>query len=209
MTTSELVSRVSSCVLFVLTGTEKGVFLCALRRWSFSFSPSVSTLTLKPGSYEVRVATRHERADVTGSVHTFVEVPDFNSQPMSLSGLVLFDRNAPTATPAEALGGLLDKAPTTQREFTQSDDVTAFARVYQKAGTQRAAVTLLFRVLDRALKEVTAARLALMPDQLTVSGADGRFKLPLDTLPPGPYVLRLEASGGGAATRRDVRFSVK
>ncbi len=146
---------------------------------------SVSTLTLKPGRYEVRVATRHERADVIGSVHTFVDVPDFESQPLTLSGLVLFDRTAPTATPAEAIGGVLDKAPTTRREFTQSDDVTAFARVYQKAGTQPAAVTIAFRVLDRALNEVTGARIALTPDQFTASGADGRFKLPLDTLPPG------------------------
>ena len=170
---------------------------------------SVSTLTLKPGRYEVRVATRHERADVIGSVHTFVEVPDCESQPLTLSGLVLFDRSAPTATPVEAIGGVLDRAPTTRREFTPSDDVTAFARVYRKAGTRPPAVTLVFRVLDRTLNEVTGARIALTPDQFTASGADGSFKLPLDRLPPGPYVLRLEVLGGGAASRRDVRFSVR
>ena len=168
---------------------------------------SVSTLALKPGRYEVRVATRHERADVIGSVHTFVEVPDFDSQPLTLSGLVLFDRNAPTATPVEAAGGVLDTAPTTRRDFTRSDDITAFARVYQKTGTRPAAVTLVFRVLDRALNEVTGARMALRPDQFTPYGADGRFKLPLDTLPPG--AVRAADGGVGRSHRKPTRCALQ
>jgi VWFA-related protein len=174
---------------------------------------SISTLTLKPGSsgsYEVRVATRHERADIVGSVHTFVDVPDFDDQPLTLSGLVLFDRGAPTATPPEALGGVLDAAPTTRRDFTAADEVSALVRAYQTPGMQPVAATVVFQILDRTLKEVSAAQVALTPKQFTKSGgADARFTVPLNTLPPGSYVLRTEASGAGDANRRDVRFSVK
>ena len=41
---------------------------------------SVSTLTLKPGSYELRVAVRHEHEDHIGTVHTYVDVPDFDKR---------------------------------------------------------------------------------------------------------------------------------
>jgi hypothetical protein len=171
---------------------------------------SVSILNLKPGSYEVRVVTRHERAGIVGSVHTFIEVPDFSDQPLTLSGLVLFDRRAPTATPAEAVAAVLDMAPTTRRTFTMADDVSAFARAYQKPGMPPTAVTVVFRILDRQLTEVAASQIILTPDQFTASGgADARFTVPLDMLSPGSYVLRMEASGAGAASRRDLRFTVK
>jgi hypothetical protein len=171
---------------------------------------SVATLNLAPGSYEVRVATRHQRADLVGSVHTFVDVPDFSARPLTLSGVVLFDRRAPTATPIEAVGGVLDSSPTTRRDFTRADEVTAFARVYQKAATQPASVTVVFRILDRDLREVTTTRIMMRPDEFSKAGvADARFALPTDTLSPGDYVLRMEAAGAGAATARDVRFSMK
>src|SRR5262249_51581779 len=47
----------------------------------------VSALALAPGSYEVRVAA--EGSSGTGSVHTFVDVPDFKQLPLSLSGVLL------------------------------------------------------------------------------------------------------------------------
>jgi hypothetical protein len=158
----------------------------------------------------VRVATRHQRADLVGSVHTFVDVPDFNDKALTLSGVVLFDRRAPTATPVEALGGVLDASPTTRREFTAADEVTAFARVYQKAATQPESVTVVFRILDRDLHEVTANRMTMTPDQFAKgAAADARFALRVDTLSPGDYVLRMEAGGAGTAATRDVRFSMK
>jgi VWFA-related protein len=171
---------------------------------------SISTLNLKPGSYDVRVATRHERADIVGSVHTFIDVPDFNDRPVMLSGLVLFDSRAPTATPAEALAGVLDLAPTTRRDFTTADDISAFVRVYQKPGMTAVPVAVMFRILDRELQEVTAGRISLTPEQFMKSdAADARFAVPLNTLSPGGYVLRVETSDIAATSRRDLRFTVK
>jgi hypothetical protein len=63
-------------------------------------------------------------------------------------------------------------------------------------------VTVVFRILDRALKEVSASRVVLTPEQLTKSaGADASFALPLETLLPGSYVLRVEASSAGVGAR--------
>src|SRR5205085_3372074 len=44
---------------------------------------SISTLSVKPGRYEVRVAARHAGADIVGSVFTDVDVPDFESEPVT------------------------------------------------------------------------------------------------------------------------------
>jgi hypothetical protein len=171
---------------------------------------SIATLHLNPGRYEVRVATRQERADVIGSVHTYVDVPDFDQQPLTLSGLVLFDARAPTATPVEALGGIVDAAPTTRRDFTVTDDVTAFVRVYQKPGREPSAVTVAYRIVDGGLREVDAGRMVFSAEQFTSTGAvDARFRLPLDLLSPGPYVLRLEASAATVASSRELPFRLK
>ena len=171
---------------------------------------SVSTLTLPPGTYEIRVAARHEHANDTGSVHTYVDVPDFDGQTVTLSGAVLLDRRAPTVTPPEALAGLLDTPPTTRREFTGGDQITALVRIYQRAGQQPTAVNLFFHVFDEALKEVGATETLVEAAEFARAGAaDARFLVPLETLRPGAYVLRIGITEGGPALRRDVRFTLK
>ena len=171
---------------------------------------SAALLALDPGAYEVRVATRQEHAGLLGSVHTYVDVPDFDNGRLTLSGLVLLDKRAPTTTPADALNGILDISPTTRREFRAIDHVSGFARVYQKAGEQPKSVTVMFSVLDGQLREVTSTPVQLAGDQLaSANGAAATFTLPLDTLEPGAYVLRLDASADGPASRRDLRFDVR
>lgn len=171
---------------------------------------SFSTLPLAPGTYEVRVATRQERAGAIGSVHTYVDVPDFDSGALTLSGLILLDRRAPSTTPLDSLSWLVDTTPTTRREFRAGDQVSAFARVYQKTGAPPKAAAVVVRVLNGDLKEVSSTRIDLAADQFATSGsANARLDLPLDKLAPGPYVLRLDASAGDAAGRRDLRFNVK
>jgi hypothetical protein len=170
---------------------------------------SVSTLALKPGTYELRVISRHERTGVIGSVYTFVDVPDFASEPLTVAGPVLFDAHAPTATPPEALGGLLETAPTTRRDFTTADDVSVRVRVYQRRQDKALPVAVVFRVLQGA-REVTATQTALESDQFAAAGsADATYSLPLGLLDPGSYVLHVDASTSGATIRRDVRFTVR
>ena len=171
---------------------------------------TAGTLTVQPGAYEVRVASRHQRADLVGSVSTYIDVPDFDKAPLSLSGVVLVDRTAPTATPVEALAGILDVTPTTRREFSQTDHVIGFARVYEAVGAAPAAAAVVCRILDRNLREVTATDVTVPAEQLgTGAGADVTCALPLDRLDSGSYLLRIDAARGGAAAHRDVRFSLK
>ena len=170
---------------------------------------SVSTLALKPGTYELRVISRHERTGIVGSVYTFVDVPDFASEPLTVAGPVLFDPRAPTATPPEALGGLLETAPTTRRDFTTADDVSVRVRVYQRRQDKPLPVSVTFRVLQGA-REVTATESALSGDQFAAAGAaDATYSLPLGLLEPGTYILHVDASAGGTVIRRDVRFTVR
>jgi hypothetical protein len=68
----------------------------------------------------------------------------------------------------------------------------------------------MFRILDSALREVTSTPMTLSADQFADSnGAGATFTVPLDTIKPGAYVLRLDASIGGATGRRKLRFAVK
>ena len=169
---------------------------------------SISTLSLKPGRYEVRVASRQERADLVGSVFTYVDVPDFESEPVTLSGVVLLDSHAPTATPPAALAGVLETSPTTRRDFTTADDVSALIRVYQLRRQTPTAVTMMFYVLDGS-RRVMSAEIALGADRFRAGAADARYPLPLSALKAGAYVLRVEASAPGTSLHRNLPFTVR
>src|SRR5204863_600428 len=44
---------------------------------------AVTRLDLRPGAYELRIAGSHRDAARSGSVYTYVEVPDFAKEPLS------------------------------------------------------------------------------------------------------------------------------
>jgi len=170
---------------------------------------SVSTVALTPGTYEVRVISRQQRAGLVGSVHTFVDVPDFDREPLTLAGPVLFDSDAPIATPPESLGGLLERAPTTRRDFRTADDVSALVRVYQRRQDKPVPAAIVFSILQ-GTRVVTSFENAVAAEQFAERGvADAAFTLPLHGLEPGAYVLHIDATGNGATIRRDVRFNVR
>jgi hypothetical protein len=137
-------------------------------------------------------------------------VPDFEKEPLTLSGLLLSLLPGEPIAPAEALSGVVPVMPTTEREFTRFERASAFLRVYQGGKDAPAAVSLAIRVVDGQDRAIVNQADTLGPDRFATNrAADVRFTLPLAQLPPGDYLLTFEATMGKATARRDARFKVK
>ena len=169
----------------------------------------VSRLALKPGRYEVRVAL-DDAASGHGSVYTYVDVPDFSRQPLSLSGIVLASSPAILSTSKQALANLLPVVPTAQRHFARTDRVTAFLRVYQEAGKPAQPVDVTMRIVDVSDRILMKVVDPLAADRFAGNrGADYRVDLPIERLDNGEYLFVIEATQGQHTARRGLRFTVQ
>jgi hypothetical protein len=171
----------------------------------------VSALALEPGAYEIRVAAELP-GGATGSVHTFVDIPDFKRAPLSMSGILLHVSPEETSVPRDEIDGALPFVPTAKRTFAATDTVSAFVQVSQ--GTTRSnalqPVTLKLRVDDARAAGVRAQTSALAPAQFATNRtAQSRLSLPLRDLPHGHYLLTLEATQGTLRTERQLRFEIR
>jgi hypothetical protein len=168
----------------------------------------VARLALKPGRHEVRVAAENVTRGTSGSVYTYIDVPDFDKARVSISGIVLGPIGAATIK-SGPLGDLLPLRPIAAREFAATDRVAAFVRVYQGSGAS-AAATLTTRIVDSRNQSVFEQRAPLFDAPgAGPRSADYEVNLPLATLSPGEYLLTFQAGGQNPAASRDVRFTVK
>ncbi len=170
----------------------------------------LSRLDLAPGDYELRVGA--SGGGRNASVFTYVSVPPFDAAPLSLSTLILGTAAGTVAGPRQLLDQLIPIVPTTQREFSTSDNLIGFLRVYQ--GTARRdplqPVELRSTVIDAQGKAVAGQSVALTGEQFAKDrSADQFFSLPLAGLAPGPYLLTVEARMGERQAGRAVRFTVR
>jgi len=167
-------------------------------------------LALPKGRHEIRVAAEDGTSHESGSVFTFVDVPDFAKERLSLSGLLVAAGPAPPLASADAFKGLLPIAPTALRVFTRTSKVVAFVRAYQGGDGPPRDVTM-------AATLVGVDGPARIHETTTLAG--GRFaetrstdyfiQMPVDELSPGPYLLTLEASLDDRRAARYMRFEVK
>ena len=168
----------------------------------------LSRLPLKPGRYELRVAL-DAAATKSGSVYTYVDVPDFAEQPLSLSGIVLSVAPSWPTAPAQGFPDLLPIVPTTRRDFAPTDRVSALVRVYQKASEPPQSAVVRAQILDRNGGVVTTDIVALPAEQFArTHNADYRIRLPVDRLSAGEYLLRLDVTRAQHAAQRSVRFRI-
>lgn len=171
----------------------------------------VARLFLRPGRYEVRAAVEEPGggASSAGSVYGYIDVPDFRRQRLSLSGVVLASRDH-VVLPADGFSDLLPVAPTAQRTFVSGDRVTGFVRVYQQPGRQAVSTTAKAVVLDTDSRVMHEHAIALDPARFDPArAADYQFDLPVARLPPGEYLLRIEAVANKETAERSVRFRVR
>jgi VWFA-related protein len=189
----------------------------------------LSSLELDPGRYHVRAAAESRvrgvqprpgvpavglfdpEEDLTprsGSVYGDVDIPDFLGAPLSLSGLALMVQPAPASGPPKAFARFLPDTPTTVREFTGHDQVAGLIRISERAASPAVAATLTLH-----LANAQGATVQEGTEQLAAAAfgsthtAEHIFEIPVASLPPGDYLLTVNARAGGASATRSLRFT--
>lgn len=165
-----------------------------------------SRLLLKAGRHEIRVAAEDPERHLVGSVYTYVDVPDFAKEAISLSGVVLGTRASEAGSPFH---DLMPVTPSTRRQFATSDRVIAFVRAYQSEKDDPLPLTLTARIVDSSNRAVFDAKKP-SPDGPPARSVDYRFELPLSSLATGQYLLTIEATRkANQKARREVIFAVR
>ncbi|HVW06203.1 MAG TPA: VWA domain-containing protein [Vicinamibacterales bacterium] len=168
----------------------------------------LSRLELAPGRYEIRVAT-DAPSGRRGSVFTFVDVPNFSRDDLTLTGVALGTSPATPVAPADLLKDLMPVVPTARRTFARVEQVSAFARV-QQGGNRSEPVTIVGHIVDRDGHVVRDDTRTFASDRFGASRtADYQLDLRVADLTPGDYLLSIEATSRKKSQRRNVRFSIR
>jgi len=163
-----------------------------------------SEMELPPGRYQLRFAAGNT-AGRSGNVVYELAVPDFHKDPLMLSGLAVTSVStsvAATMAPRDPLKGLLPRPATARREFDTGDTIGVFGEAYDNVSPPASVDVLLdMRTPDGRLVRTEAAH-------------TNRFliQLPLTGIPPGEYVLHVDAhatSGPPRSAGRDLSIRVR
>jgi VWFA-related protein len=169
-----------------------------------------SRLDLAPGRYEVRVAVSSPATGRTGSAYLSVTIPDFAKDPLALSGVVVENREAAGRASVTPIATLLPVVPTSVREFTGTDRLTAFVRSFQGGKSPLASVRITARIVSEEDHAVFEEHSTIPAGSFSaVRSADYRLALPLARLAPGEYLLSIAAVVDQRTSRRDVRIAIK
>ena len=159
----------------------------------------MSRLDLKPGRYQLRVAGRETGGGRIGSVFKDLDVPDFSKASLSMSDIILSTiestAGTPTARPDETLKPLLPGPPTTDRVFAADDQISLFVDVYDNEVKKPHKVDISTSVLSTEGTVIFGAD--EVRDSSDLAGKPGGYghsaTIPLQSLSPGLYVLKVEA----------------
>ena len=176
----------------------------------------LNRVDLPPGRYQVRAAARDAGKNLLGSVIYDLEVPDFYKQNMSMSGVMLTSMAGAammTAKPDEQLKAVLPAPPVGLRTFPQNDEIALFTEIYDNSGKAPHKVDIVTSVLTDEGKTVFTVE--DQRDSSELAGAKGGYgyttRVPLSDIPPGLYVLKVEARsrlGNDNVATRQVQFRV-
>jgi VWFA-related protein len=174
-----------------------------------------SRVTLPPGRYVLRVGARDANSELVGAVHCDVEVPDYAKLPVSMSGVILASAETATANPRPdpELGKLVAEVPAVIREFRRTDEISALAEIYDAKLATPHNIDIVTTVVGEDGREVFRREETRSTSQIQAAwgGFGYLMNVPLATIAPGAYLLRIEATSrldANSPVARDTMFTV-
>ena len=169
----------------------------------------LTRLQLKPGKYEMRVASADSVGASNGVVHYPLDVPDFSKGSITMSGLLLessVENHRPTTGQDKDWQRRFANPPTAARRFWNRDELTVVGEIYnneKKSDSIMATTTV---------RDETDA--VIFKQQDTLTGSDTyarRVPISLKDFAAGKYLLMMEARNltkAKAITSQQLVFSV-
>jgi hypothetical protein len=167
------------------------------------------SLELPPGRYQLRASATSTKLARGGSVYLTIEVPDFSREEISIAGVTLGygdgDHVAVADLPKQAprRDARAPFAPSLDRTFTPADTLRLYFEVARK--NLAAIVRTKVEILD-AQDDVRG-----WVDRQVPANDRGRVdvRLPLGTLTPGAYRLRVTVDDGANTAAREVGIVIQ
>ncbi len=165
--------------------------------------------SLLPGRYELRLNASSTSLDVSGTVYTDLEVPDFSRRSLVLSNIALGTPRA--AGQSDVLASLFPIVPTTLRDFAPGDALVAFSRVTQGGSAPVVPLKTMAQLIS-----VSDQRVWEQAGQLDAAAfsagraAPFQVSVPLEKLERGSYLLSMSVERpDGVKTRSDLVFRIR
>ena len=160
--------------------------------------PSQVIFQAPPGALRLRLSVQASDGHVLDLDDRTVQVPDFTAPQVSISTPALL--LARSAYEQHTLEAAANPAPTPARAFSRADTLLIRFHAYAPGGsTPAVAASLLNR---------EGSSIATLPVAATQGGRADEVALPLATLPPGEYLVKITADSGGSSADTLVAFSV-
>jgi VWFA-related protein len=168
-----------------------------------------TVIAATPGRYAMRAAVTH--AEATGSVYFDADIPRFDSDPVTASGLVLHARPGWPSTADTRVKTALSLRPTTRRDFASSDAVTLHFRIYQREAKRAVAVTREMEIVNDRGTRVFHVSDSLAPAHFEGRGwVEQTATLPTADLGAGSYLLRVVLNPGSRdQVERQLTFRIR
>jgi VWFA-related protein len=171
-----------------------------------------STLDLPPGHYQLRIAARASASARRGLAIAEIDVPDFTTPEVAMSGVALTSLPSVLAITSgqKPPFARLTGPPTATREFVAGDRITAAAQVYATVPSQDG-----LRVTTRVEAFPDTDRTKPLEATQRIAAAAGSreevaFTFGTDSLPPGQYILtiRVHRPDGPTLAERRVACTI-
>lgn len=168
-------------------------------------------LRLKPGLYQVRVAVRERSSGRTGAAMQWIEIPDISSGGFGLSSLFLGERKEEVREGTQAAAGPRSIIVDVDHRFARTSILRFQTYVYDATSGQNGPEVWIQTQVFRNRRQVMSIAPGKVP--LTTDAARLPYwsEIPLDSLPPGQYVLLVSATDRirNRSTAQQIKFSVE